>query len=298
MARKFKKTDVLWVIETSMLKGTLSETLPTVISELGYQCLTIDGKVDEESLRSSPIGWVDEGYGPIVAYGSHNFIKIIHFNFPWYPGSYPEDEMTMAKRLDYSYYSTLIQSDKLLNDEFVYVSVDKLIENPSKFFKLFQEKQLFIKDNCGFKRFTAKLCKEDEVEHLLTYSLGSKELDKRDLVILSRPKEILGEHRFFIVNRKVVTQSTYKWKDAVDVRRDVPQVALNFARQVAKDLADFQGCYTLDVATTGDSLRNCVPKVLELNSFSCAGFYACDPEKLVEAVSIQAAKDYYANCFY
>jgi glutathione synthase/RimK-type ligase-like ATP-grasp enzyme len=94
----------------------------------------------------------------------------------------------------------------------------------------------------------------------------------------SRIKKIYNEHRYFVVDNKVVTGSQYKLGKrvvygATDENMDVAQ---SFVDRL---VAAINQPYVIDLALTDDGY-----KVIELNTLNCAGFYACDMQKLVGAL--------------
>lgn len=62
---------------------------------------------------------------------------------------------------------------------------------------------------------------------------------------------------------------------------------MRVASQIASESFQIDNAYCCDVG-----IVNGLPKVIELNYFSAAGFYACDVEKLFEAVGKEAERDY------
>lgn len=95
-------------------------------------------------------------------------------------------------------------------------------------------------------------------------------------VLCASLKRIDQEYRFFIVNGKVSTGSRYKLGKRVvyeEAYEHDEAVAQTFADQLAHRIP-FP--YVLDLSYTDGEW-----KVIELNTMNCAGFYACDVQKLV-----------------
>jgi glutathione synthase/RimK-type ligase-like ATP-grasp enzyme len=91
-------------------------------------------------------------------------------------------------------------------------------------------------------------------------------------------KKIYNEYRYFVVDGKVVTGSQYKLGKRV-VYGETDQnidIAQTFVDMLNKNIDQ---PYVIDIALTDDGY-----KVIELNTMNCAGFYACDMQKLVTAI--------------
>jgi hypothetical protein len=91
-------------------------------------------------------------------------------------------------------------------------------------------------------------------------------------------KKIYDEYRYFVVDSKAVTGSRYKLGKRVvygdtDGNLDVAQA---FVDRLSGHISH---PYVLDIAYTDDGY-----KVIELNTLNCAGFYAADIQKLVNAL--------------
>jgi hypothetical protein len=243
---------------------------------------------------------MDEGSGPIIAYGTHQFILKVAAQ-PWYPGSYPNTNAEIDA-LSPQHYMPHFPSEHLLNNDYVFVPIGEVIKNSSFFFNLFQTNQLFIKDNAVFKKIPAKVLTADNIKGYLELYKDTHFIEDYELVLVSSPKEIYSEHRFVIVEGKVVAQSTYMWKGSQYIIREVSEAALALAEKLAKTYKKTKvtpeevtmpaGCYTMDIAMQGTNDKDVVPKLLELNSFSCAGLYACDLDAVVDAVTKKALLDY------
>jgi hypothetical protein len=89
------------------------------------------------------------------------------------------------------------------------------------------------------------------------------------------------------VGDEVVTGSEYRWDNVLDVRTDYPQSCWDLANKVAKHSWCPDIAYTCDVCLVDDE-----PKIVELNSFSSAGLYACDLEKTIDRINKIALKEY------
>jgi hypothetical protein len=108
-------------------------------------------------------------------------------------------------------------------------------------------------------------------------------------IIVSPVRNVGTEYRFVVVDRKVVTGSGYKDnKPGMPLYEDHNPWNYNpwaFAEEIARELDVDAGVYVLDVCRCDDKLF-----LMELNPFSSADLYNCDPSIVVAAVSEYAAR--------
>ena len=97
------------------------------------------------------------------------------------------------------------------------------------------------------------------------------------LVVVAPLKKILREYRFFIVDGRVITGSLYKMGDRVTYQENTDDAGA-FAQKMTFDFEPSRA-FVLDIALTEEGY-----KVIEANCFNSAGLYACDVNKIVNAV--------------
>lgn len=93
-------------------------------------------------------------------------------------------------------------------------------------------------------------------------------------------KEIAQEHRFWIVDGRIVTNSLYKRGDRVAYESHSDPEVVAFAEKIAAHPWQPQRAYVLDVSV-GPSREL---HVIEANNLGSAGLYAADVQKLVGAI--------------
>lgn len=98
-------------------------------------------------------------------------------------------------------------------------------------------------------------------------------------LMLTPPRPIQKEWRFWVVAEKVVTYSLYKEGSRVVYREEVDADALAFAQTLVAANPGYAEAYVLDICRTGEGLF-----MLETNCINAAGFYAADLSKLVAAI--------------
>lgn len=108
-----------------------------------------------------------------------------------------------------------------------------------------------------------------------------------DLVMLAPLQKIFAEYRLFVINGKIVTGSRYKLGSRVFYTTDLPPDMLDYARS---RLAEYcpRRALCLDIAHIDDDDPF---RVIETNSISSAGFYACDMNVFVNAINAEYEND-------
>lgn len=148
---------------------------------------------------------------------------------------------------------------------------------------------MFVKPLSGLKEFTGQVVDADNFAQFVSDRKGKtyEPIDPETLLVISPAKEILSEFRYIIADRKVVTGSEYRWDNKLDIRIDTMPHCDELANKIAGLEWQADTVYVCDIADTRDG-----PKVIELNSFSSSGLYACDTNAIVREVSKAAWSEY------
>lgn len=96
-------------------------------------------------------------------------------------------------------------------------------------------------------------------------------------VIVAKVKKINKEHRFFIIDGKIVTASLYKVNGLISTSDVIDEGAIEFAESMIKKV-NFPG-FVIDIATIGNEY-----KIVELNCLNASGFYEINLYKLIDSV--------------
>lgn len=105
-------------------------------------------------------------------------------------------------------------------------------------------------------------------------------LNAATMVAYAPPQIIFREYRFFVVDGKAVTCSTYKVGQRVVYNADVEPAAIEFAQKMV-DIYQPARAFVIDVASTQEGY-----KVVEINCINGAGFYAINVPRFVEAIEM------------
>jgi len=143
--------------------------------------------------------------------------------------------------------------------------------------------RIFVRPDSPLKPFAGRVLNAGQVS-LKEIDFGLYYDDPMLPVIVAPAREIGREWRYVIVGREVIAGSAYAADGRRAVQDDSQGAAWQFAHQVAGQLDPPEEVYVLDVCESEGTLW-----LLELNPFSGADLYACDPRAVVEAVSAQLA---------
>lgn len=288
--RPYNDGKITWIITASMVEGTLAEILPKVITDQGHRIIVHysgSEEFSERDVNSITDDFMDEGSGPIMVYGLPLLVREV-ISQPWYPGTYPSawSENTFGELSPAAWMST-VPVELLLNPDHVFIPVQTLNNNAETYSALFNHTKLFIKDNDSFKSFPAAVLNDGTVSDYLTFYKNERYIKYNSFVMVSSEKVIDSEHRFIIVDNKIVSHSTYMLANESNIYREVPQQAIDFVNQNLDKIKITGGVYVLDIA-----MSQGLPKIIDINAFSCAELYACDLEAVVRAISAKASADF------
>ena len=210
----------------------------------------------------------------IISCGSLHTISRIQRRQPRIPGTFANFKNFECSTY-YAYYGNY-----LLNTNYVMLPLSEAIRNFEFFTKIFG--RMFIRPNSGFKQFTGQ-------EFVLNTFQNNRFGPDDMLVVISPFKEITEEIRFFCTKEGVITGSTYgniqNRVDCSDPKYSIPVLFTNKVLQKVNWKPD--SIFFMDIAM----IHN-LPSLLELNSFSCSGWYSCDPKLIIQEASKFALEEY------
>lgn len=171
----------------------------------------------------------------------------------------------------------LANRDDMLNDDAQFMTVGELKD---RFTGIPDDEVYHIRPMEDLKAFNGTLTTAKEIRRWRD-SDDSQSFSFRDTTqcVVSSPKNIKAEWRWFIVDRKVISGSTYKWMGQRLVQREQDQKVIDEAQGFADKWLPDNVC-VMDIALTDDG-----PKLIEFNCFNSSGFYYHDIGAVVQAVS-------------
>lgn len=218
---------------------------------------------------------------PVVLYGTWNYIK--KCKIPFTPGAYGATE-----NMNCNFYYHQIPKDWLLNGDYFILPFGEILRNKDRIVDNFGH-NFFLRPVSGGKTFAGFPCHINDLEQELSSSMQLSSVSNETMVMIAKAIELEAEYRFIIGDGKVIDGSQYRRNDILDIRRDWSGFAFDVANDMAKHSWQPDLIYTCDVAEVKGEVD---PKIIELNSFSCAGLYACDKVKVIQEVSEIALQEF------
>ncbi len=262
-----------WLIQTN----TEDTDIEPIITEITSQGMTV------LPIEFDPISSIDLSmYNPddcIIGYGDIDFVLKIQKQTPFIPGVYCNFHNMRCS----TYYTYL--GEHLLNKQYIMIPVGELLRRwdnitviPGSLSPV--RMSLFIRPDSGAKPFTGYIVQPGDKHKIQTLVQA---VGPETLVIVCPEKSITAEWRFVICDKKVVTGCQYLPTES----QTFSPSSLRLAQKIASQEWQPDLCYTVDIAESGGNMH-----LLEINSFSCAGLYACNLASIVREVSSVAVKEW------
>lgn len=198
----------------------------------------------------------------VMVYGSKTFANVtrsINLN----PGSFMNDQF------EFEVFKEKL-GDELLNCEFIVGELANLHPTWDTF---------FIRPTGNTKLFTGTVVTKE------SFRLWQKQQSGKDspyighTLMVSSVQEIEEEYRFFIVNQKIVTGSSYQVNKVPNTTRKPSDELLEYTQRMV-DLFPLAPVFVIDIAKTNDGF-----KVVEYNNMNSSGLYGCNEILIVQALN-------------
>jgi len=285
-----------WLVEADIFEDN-SDKLVEIVKRKGMDIKILKYIPFDEDLVSRVSEMYDEG-DCVIFYGSLNFGRKLK-QTTFVPGVYLNE-----KAFECTSYYPVLNALLLHHYDYMMLPYGDLVNFKERLFKHFGDK-IFIRPNSGFKEFTGMIVEKDKFEDCIELA-GFYDVEPNLLVLISSVENILKEWRFVIVDGKVISGSLYRdWSAPAKHAKSSPtrdyvlshshslwegckdDIAWKTAQKAA-DIYNPDRCWTIDVAMNEIGLYS----VLEIGCFSCAGLYGNDLDKVVDAVSEAAIKEW------
>lgn len=211
---------------------------------------------------------------PVIFWGSLGAAYAQQVAARWKPGAVGE-----VGRFNCSAYYSRLGGINVANKDAVFTTVSELVADPATTVApLGSPERVFVRPDSPLKPFSGRELPVADIS-LAALDHGFYYEDDQLPIIVSAPKIVGREWRFVVADSEVVAGCEYiASREGVGV--SVPDAARACADQIAT--ADWQAAplYVVDVAEVDDGFG-----MMELNPFSGADLYHCDPEKVVDAAS-------------
>lgn len=262
---------ITWIVEREAFSDSYQRFVDAIKSG-GHQCLLWN----DDWWTSGRIPKL-EGV-PVVFHGSLGNAHRIARELPWTPGAYCETPRFFCSR----WYEGA--RPWILHRAWTLSTVQGLVDDPVGVAgHLAVNGQVFVRPDSPLKPFSGRVCALDGLT-LKSLDFGFYYDDPSIPLVVAPIRTIGREWRFVVVDREVVAGCEYEaeTRSASTQRGDAPTA---MAQRIASDIEPPEQVYTLDICEVDGELR-----LLELNPFSGADLYACDPQSVVAAVSRRASE--------
>lgn len=259
----------MWIVDSNIIKDTRYENLPEIIESLGYGVQVIDYV---PFLASSRFKIPEDRV--TIFYGTINLRQ-------WVKGKVSaiycrEDD------LRYHVYRSKcpIAEEKWLNG--LNITTVAGLKNMYEALGAGQDISAFIRPDSGLKSFTGTVInsRAELDEEIRVWEYMNKTTPS-ELVVISPAESIVGEFRFIICNGEIVGESRYQKNGKHVENTDIPDGAKTLAEEVCKAGWHPDTIFTCDIC----ECRGGEFKIIEFNSFACAGWYAANPLNIVKSVT-------------
>lgn len=249
---------MFWLIQNNFYSKNNFEILISNLEKLNLEYETID-IANNINISKYP-------QNTIICGG--NFLSNIAIKNNWKFGSFLNDNFSYLKWRD-------IYKDNLLNYPAIVDKLDYINPTWDNFFmRPLEDTKYFNGGVISKKEF--KIFKDN------VYNNIKSDIIKNSLVVISKVKDIYSEYRFFIINNKIITYSQYKSGGQVYLSEFVPNEAINFVSNII-NIWQPAKAFVVDIAYTDEGY-----KIVEFNNFNASGFYACNVQKIIEAIETYA----------
>jgi hypothetical protein len=215
----------------------------------------------------------------VVLWGTLPLMQQIQLHHTWVPGGWCN-----IKNLDCATYCLHFGSYLLNGRHALLPGVEAIGREEELFGQFGANDEIFVRPGGVQKLFPAKVVHKENFQE----ALAAARYDPSMHVLVSPPKEIGREWRLVVAGDELVAASQYRDNGAVSISPECPVHVTEYAADVLRRVPwRPDSLFVMDVCESDDCLY-----VLELNSFSCSGFYECDAEAIVRAASAAAESEW------
>ena len=183
----------------------------------------------------------------------------------------------------------------LLNKDYMMMPLAEMQRRGREIADFFGGKSFFVRPSTGFKTFTGEVLDVNDWDSQMEWI--NEFAGKDEMVVVSSPKTVTVEYRFVIADKKVITGTRYgtgkesslrkkefslcvkDWKpNAVETIN--PTEAWDLAQTIASEEWEPDRMYVIDISESAGKMH-----LMEINSLSASGWYACNPWIIVAEAS-------------
>lgn len=264
-----------WIIEDFEMDNSFGP-LAEEVKRQGMKCEVIR----YEPLQSGSYD-VYGNDGCVLFQGSINLALQLQRQKKWIPGPW----LTARNYECSKYYASL--GKYLFNDKHVFLPRASVMHNLDWLYgQCFgNHEHLFFRPDSGLKPFTAGVYNRMNLPGF--WSWVEEFTDPDSFVVISTPKTVKSEWRFVCSKGEVLTGCQYEKQGKLEFHPGYPEEAKALAQEACK-VYEPDPIFILDVCFGADDAYY----LMEINSFSCGGLYACEMEPIVKRASELAVKEW------
>jgi len=260
---------VKWLVENYNDDPKYKVLMEEVVRQ-GMKCIEIKYISFESGVYDQIENTSDEC---VLFYGSLNLGRQLLREKKWVPGVWCNLENFRCA----SYYPRFYKH--LLNKDSVFIPRGILKERISYLYdQMGVDNCLFIRPDSGFKEFAGRVVPNNEFDS--DYKWMEEFCSPSSMVVVSSPKIIEAEWRFFVGPNGVISGCTSKTNNKTDFKDGYDYLAVELANEISKSEWKPDPLFVVDICKSGGEYL-----IMEFNSFSCSGIYDCDPEPIVREAS-------------
>lgn len=269
---------VTWVIQNNSIEDNV-DTLASIIEKQNGVAKVVPYRPFEDV---NILDFPPADAGPIFAAGSISWIKNIQKHAAWVPGP-------IATWRNYScdvYYAHY--GKFLYNKNYMMMPLKEVYRRFNDLYQYFHG-PIFIRPSSGLKQFTGEVFyqQKDLQEQM-------EKCNHEILCVVAPKRTPREEFRFICSHDKIITGSMYRNEYNEICREPINwnEISGAWAARTAMEVLAFtkwrpDPIFAMDIAFTIDKVYDYgeMCELLEINSLSSSGWYACDLNKIVEAVN-------------
>jgi hypothetical protein len=261
-----------WLIE----RGVYGDRAADFIAEVrrqGMRCAEVvymPGRMPPGDIAGA--GMVEEN-DCVALWGTLPLMQQIQLHHHgWVPGGWCNLE-TLACSTYYPHFQRF-----LLNCPYRILSGREAEQGEDELFENFGiDDEIFVRPDSVLKSFPGAAVHRDNFRD----HIAAARYDASARIVVSTPKQIGREWRTVVAQDSVLASSQYRNEGAIDIQPRSPPEVIDFVETALAQVAwRPDALFVVDSCDCDGELW-----ILELNSFSCSGFYDCDLEPVIEAAS-------------
>jgi hypothetical protein len=274
-------SEVKWVIEDFEPDNSFGK-LAEEVKRQGMDC---------ETIRYLPMqsGSYDvfQDNSCVIFQGSIELALQLQKQKKWIPGSW----LTPKNYECTTYYTHF--GKYLFNDPYIFVTSGELLRR----FEWLQKQAfgglkqfLFFRPSSGLKPFVACIQNVESKDAFKSswWPWVEQFMEPSDIIVVSTAKDILKECRFVCAEHEIITGCQYRKGEKSQYDPGYPDGAKKLADMIAHETFSPDPMYIIDICQGADLNYY----LLEINSFSCGGLYACEMDPIVKRASEIALKEW------